>query len=97
MVDLTVGLYANFHVNFDINIDYFMNDVIILSTLPNFVVGDERTNENIQALKALVVMIYSFNRRTGKTIAWVLDGRDTARRIYKFCLDNSVLRWYNKL
>jgi transposase len=28
----------------------------------NFVIGDERTNENIQALKALVVMIYSLGK-----------------------------------
>lgn len=29
MVDLTVGLYANFHVNFEINYDYFLNGIII--------------------------------------------------------------------
>jgi insertion element IS1 protein InsB len=29
MVDLTVGLYANFHVNFAANIDYFIEDIII--------------------------------------------------------------------
>jgi transposase len=28
----------------------------------NFVVGDERTNDNIKALKALVVMIYSLGK-----------------------------------
>ena len=29
MVDLTVGLYANFHVNYDVNIDYFVKGVVI--------------------------------------------------------------------
>ena len=29
MVDLTVGLYANFHVNFEMNIDYFVEGIII--------------------------------------------------------------------
>jgi len=29
MVDLTVGLYANFHVNYEINYDYFLRDIII--------------------------------------------------------------------
>jgi len=29
MVDLTVGLYANFHVNRKINFEYFMQGIII--------------------------------------------------------------------
>jgi IS1 family transposase/transposase-like protein len=29
MVDLTVGLYANFHVNHEISYDYFLDDIII--------------------------------------------------------------------
>ena len=29
MVDLTMSLYANFHVNFDINYDYFLSGIII--------------------------------------------------------------------
>ena len=29
MVDLTVGLYANFHVNYDINYDYFLKYIFI--------------------------------------------------------------------
>ena len=29
MVDLTVGLYANFHVNYKINFDYFIDDIVI--------------------------------------------------------------------
>jgi insertion element IS1 protein InsB len=29
MVDLTVGLYAKFHVNGEINFDYFLKDIII--------------------------------------------------------------------
>ena len=29
MVDLTVGLYAKFHVNSKIDFNYFMNDIII--------------------------------------------------------------------
>jgi len=28
MVDLTVGLYANFHVNYEINFDYFLHGII---------------------------------------------------------------------
>jgi insertion element IS1 protein InsB len=29
MVDLTVGLYAHFHVNLEMNIDYFIEGIII--------------------------------------------------------------------
>ena len=29
MVDLTIGLYANFHVNFCIDFDYFLEGIII--------------------------------------------------------------------
>jgi insertion element IS1 protein InsB len=29
MVDLTVGLYAKFHVNHEINYDYFLDGIII--------------------------------------------------------------------
>lgn len=29
MVDLTVGLYAKFHVNYEVNIDYFLKGIVI--------------------------------------------------------------------
>ena len=29
MVDLTVGLYANFHVNYEIDYDYFLEGIVI--------------------------------------------------------------------
>ena len=29
MFDLTVGLYANFHVNYEIDFDYFVSKIVI--------------------------------------------------------------------
>ena len=55
----------------------------------NFVVGDERTNEKITALKALVVMIYSlgkgsynmlgkfFNRDRSLIYRWIKEAGDS--------------------